>query len=261
MVLHEAAGLTVGISSWPEEERPRERLLRRGAEALTDAELVAILLRVGMRGASAVDLARQLLEQFGSLRGMAEAPALALLEVKGLKGAKAAQLAAAMEISRRVALAPGPQRRKILSTAQAGAYLRERLRALPEEHFRVLYLNRRNALLTDALMARGDTGAVHVSLRQIISRALQANASALIAAHNHPSGDAQPSESDRLLTKDLIAATRPLGIKVLDHLIVGGEGFYSFADAGLLDEIELECLAPGATEHSPKLARAAGERA
>ena len=124
-----------GISSWPEEERPRERLLKRGAEALTDAELVAILLRVGVRGLSAVDLARQLLERFGSLRAMAEAPTLALLEIKGLKGAKAAQLTAAMEIARRSVLMSGEQRQKITSTEQAGEYLRDRLRALPEEHF------------------------------------------------------------------------------------------------------------------------------
>ena len=245
-----------GISSWPEEERPRERLLKRGAEALTDAELVAILLRVGVRGLSAVDLARQLLERFGSLRAMAEAPTLALLEIKGLKGAKAAQLTAAMEIARRSVLMSGEQRQKITSTEQAGEYLRDRLRALPEEHFRVLYLNRRNVLLSDVLIARGETAKVHVSLRQIISNALQVNASALIAAHNHPSGDAKPSESDRLLTKDLIAATRPLNIIVLDHLIVGGEEFYSFADNGLLDELELECLAPGSTKMSPRLSRA-----
>lgn len=247
---------TGGIASWPEEERPRERLLSRGAEALTDTELVAILLRVGVRGASAVDMARQLLESFGSLRAMAEAPTLALLNVKGLKNAKAAQLTAAMEIARRVALAPDGRRRKILNTTQAGEYLRERLRALPEEHFRVLYLNRRNVLLNDFLVARGDTGSVHVSLRQIVSRALQTNASALIAAHNHPSGEAQPGESDRLLTKDLIAATRPLAIKVLDHLVVAGEDFYSFADSGLLDELEWECLAPGTAAPAPKLARA-----
>lgn len=245
-----------GISTWPEEERPRERLLKRGAEALTDAELVAILLRVGVRGLSAVDLARQLLERFGSLRAMVEAPTLALLEIKGLKGAKAAQLTAAMEIARRVTLMSGEQRQKITSTGQAGEYLCGRLRALPEEHFRVLYLNRRNVLLNDVLIARGDMAKVHISLRQIVSNALQVNASALIAAHNHPSGDVRPSESDRLLTKDLIASTRPLNIKVLDHQIIGVEDFYSFADNGLLDELELECLAPGTTERSALLVRA-----
>lgn len=177
-------------------------MLVRGAEALTDAELVAILLHVGVRGTNAIDMARQLLESFGSLRGLAEAPTLAFLDVKGLKKAKAAQLAAAMEISRRIALTPGEGRKRITSTSQAGAYLCGRLRALPEEHFRVLCLNRRMALLADFLVARGDVGAVQVSLRQIVSRALQVNASALIAAHNHPSGDTEPSESDRLLAPE-----------------------------------------------------------
>ena len=245
-----------GISSWPEDERPRERLLRRGAEALTDAELVAILLRVGVKGASAVDLARQLLEKFGSLRAMTAAPTLALLDIKGLKGAKAAQLAAAMEISRRSTAMSGEERQRIKSTQQAGEYLCGRLRALPEEHFRVLYLNRHNVLLSDILIAQGETAKVDISLRRIVAHALQMNASAIIAAHNHPSGDAQPSESDRLLTKDMIAATRPLNIKVLDHVVVGEDTFYSFADNGLLDELEIECLAPGSTEKAAKLIRA-----
>ncbi len=247
---------STGISSWPKDERPRERLLKRGAEALTDAELVAILLRVGVKGASAVDLGRQLLEKFGSLKAMTEAPTLALLEIKGLREAKAAQLTAAMEIARRSALVSGDNRQKILNTKQAGEYFRERLRALPEEHFRVLYLNRRNVLLSDILIAQGETAEVKISLRQIVSNALRVNSSAIIAAHNHPSGGVEPSESDRLLTKDLIAATRPLNIKVLDHVIIGGEEFYSFADNGLLDELEIECLAPGVTEKAPRLKRA-----
>ncbi|MGO8927627.1 MAG: RadC family protein [Limisphaerales bacterium] len=244
-----------GIVSWPEEERPRERLLSCGPQALTDAELVAILIRVGFKGTSAVELARQLLNQFGSLRAMVQAPVLALLEVKGLKGAKAAQLLAAMEIARRIAVPTKRAQLQIKSTSAAADYLRERLRGLPEEQFRVLYLNRRSALLDDALIAQGAVDSVLPPLRNIITRALQANASALIAAHNHPSGAAEPSESDRLLTKDLIAAARPLGLKVLDHVIVGAEATYSFADSGLLDELELECLAPGAPGRQPAFTR------
>lgn len=244
-----------GIVSWPEEERPRERLLTRGAQALTDAELVAILIRVGFKGTSAVELARHLLKRFGSLRAMVEAPVLALLDVKGLKGAKAAQLLAAMEITRRAAVPTKRAQLQIKSTSAAAEYLRDRLRGLPEEQFRVLYLNRRSALLDDALIAQGVVDSVRPPLRNIIARALQANASALIAAHNHPSGAAEPSESDRLLTKDLIAAARPLGLKVLDHVIVGEEASYSFADSGLLDELELECLAPGSPGRLPPLSR------
>lgn len=245
-----------GIASWPEDERPRERLLKRGAEALTDAELVAILLRVGVKGVSAVDLARQLLERFGSLRAMTSAPTLALLDIKGLKGAKAAQLAAAMEIARRSTAVLSDERQRIRSTQQAGEYLCGKLHALAEEHFRVLYLSRRNILLSDVLISHGDTSKVDVSLRRVVAHALQANACAIIAAHNHPAGDPEPSESDRLLTKNMISATRPLNIKLLDHVIVGENTFYSFADSGLLDELEIECLAPGNTEKAAKLMKA-----
>jgi len=226
-----------GIVSWPEEERPRERLLSRGPLSLTDAELVAILIRVGFKGTSAVELARQLLKRFGSLRAMVEAPVLALLEVKGLKGAKAAQLLAAIELARRVAVPTKRRELQIKSSGAAAEYLRDRLRGLPEEHFRVLFLNRRNALLDDALIAQGAVDSVRPPLRNIIARALQVNASALIAAHNHPAGVAKPSDLDRVLTKDLLAAARPLGLTVLDHLIVGEETTYSFADSGLLDDL------------------------
>jgi DNA repair protein RadC len=231
-------------------------LLSKGAQALTDAELVAILIRIGVKGLNAVDLARQLLRKFGSLRAMVAAPAMALLEVKGLKTAKAAQLIAAMEIARRVSV-PAKRRQLILkTTAAASGYLSERLRGLGDEQFRVLYLNRRNALLEDALIAQGSVDGVHPSLRNIVARALQVNASGLIAAHNHPSGAAEPSESDRILTQDLIAACRPLGLRVLDHTIVGEDATFSFADSGLLDELELLCLAPGDAGRRAKLTKA-----
>jgi DNA repair protein RadC len=233
-----------GIVSWPQEERPRERLLSKGPQALTDAELVAILIRVGFKGKNAVELARDMLAQFGSLRSMVEAPALALLSIKGLKGAKASQLIAAIEIARRTSI---PSQRGALvlkSTSAATQYLRERMCSLAEEHFRVLYLNRRKALLADVLIAQGSVHSVQPRLRNIIARAMQVNASALIAAHNHPSGSAEPSESDRLLTQDLIMVSRPLGLQVLDHIIVSEDAAFSFADSGLLDELELLCLAP-----------------
>ena len=230
-------------------------MLSKGAQVLTDAELVAILIRVGVKGTNAVEMARQLLTQFGSLRAMVEAPVIALLEVKGLKGAKAAQLIAAMEIARRVSVPAKRGQLVMKSTAAAGKYLRERLRGLSEEQFRVLYLNRRNALLEDTLIAQGSVHSVCPSLRNIVARALQVNASALIAAHNHPSGAAEPSESDRMLTQDLIAASRPLGLKVLDHVIVGEEKTFSFADNGLLEELELLCLAPGELGRHLKLAK------
>ena len=138
-----------GIVSWPEEERPRERLLSRGPQALTDAELIALLIRVGYKGTSAVELGRQILKRFGSLRAMVEAPVIGLLDVKGLKGAKAAQLTAAMEIARRVVVPTKRGHLQIEGTNAAADYLRERLNGLPEEQFRVLYLNRRKGLLDE----------------------------------------------------------------------------------------------------------------
>lgn len=248
-------GESRGIISWPEEERPRERLLTCGPHALTDAELIAILVRVGFQGTNAVELGRQLLKQFGSLLAMAEAPLSALLDIKGLKGAKVAQLAAAMEIARRVSLPDKRELLQIKGPSQAGEYLKGRLRGLPDEHFRVLYLNRRNRLLDDMLIAQGAVDGVRPPIRNIVSRALQVNATCLIAAHNHPSGSIEPSESDIILTKDLISATRALSIKILDHIIVGEEKTYSFADSGLLDELELECFAPNPAKRNLKRAR------
>ena len=233
-----------GIAKWPEDERPRERLLARGSHALTDAELLAILLRVGMQGKSAVELGRELLIRFGSVPGMMAAPISAWEGIKGLGDAKLAQLQAALELGRRASLPGSREKTVIKSTRQAAEYFTSRLRGLAEEHFRVVYLNRQGRLLGDALIAKGTVDQVHPPIRSIIAQALQANASALVAAHNHPSGAAEPSEVDKLLTRDLLAACHPIGIKVLEHIIVAADGHYSFADSGLLDELALEMLAP-----------------
>lgn len=233
---------SAGIISWPAEERPRERLLSRGAHALTEAELIAILLRVGMKGKSAVELGRNILTRFGSLRAAMNAPITAWQDIKGLGTAKIAQLQAAMELGRRVTL-PGEHNGICFKkTSEAATYFSARLRGLACEHFRVAYLNRQGRLLDDCLVVEGTVDNTLPSIRTIVSRALQANASALIAAHNHPSGAAEPSESDRLLTHDLIAACQPIGIRVLDHIIVAENNHYSFADSGLLDELKLQVM-------------------
>lgn len=233
-----------GIAQWPKGERPRERLLSHGPHTLTDAELLAILLRMGVQGKNAIELGRELLERFGSVQGMMAAPLSAWEGIKGLGDAKLAQLVAALELGRRAAL-PTLQEKTILkSTRQAADYFTARLRGLPDEHFRVAYLNRQGRLLEDALIAQGTVDIVHPPVRSIVARALQTNASALIAAHNHPSSAAEPSEADQLLTRDLIAACHPLGVKVLEHVIVTDDGCYSFADTGLLDELGMETLAP-----------------
>ena len=233
-----------GIGCWPEDERPRERLLSRGSQDLTDAELIAILLRVGVRGKSAVEMGHDLLKQFGSLSAMKCAPLAAWQGIKGLGTAKIAQLQAALELGRRAVL---PQKREeilIKNTRQAADYFKVRLHGLAEEHFRVAFLNRNGRLLNESSIAQGTVDTVRPHIRTIVAHALRTNASALIAGHNHPSGKAEPSESDQLLTRDLIAACHPIGVKVLDHVIVAGDGHYSFADTGLLDELGLETLTP-----------------
>ncbi len=145
-----------------------------------------------------------------------------------------------MEIARRISVPSQRGSLDIKTTSAAADYLRERFRGLGEEHFRVLYLNRRSALLEDALIAHGTVASVRPHLRPIIARALQLNASGMIAAHNHPSGMAEPSESDRLLTRDLMVAALPLGLRMLDHVIISEEGTFSFADSGLLGELSIE---------------------
>lgn len=234
-----------GIKAWPESERPRERLLSGGPNSLTDAELLAILLQTGIRGKSAVEFSREILNIFGDLQGLSQATLAALLEIRGLGSAKVAQLSAAIELGRRVAL---PKERTgklcIKSTQAAQEYFSARLRGLPEEHFRIVYLNRQGRVLEDALITAGSVDKVRPSIRMIVSKAIQLNASSMIAAHNHPSGVAEPSESDKLLTQDLIAATRPMAIRLQDHIIVGESAAFSFADSGLLDELEFDCLAP-----------------
>lgn len=233
-----------GIRQWPEDERPRERLLSRGPHTLTDAELLAILVRIGVQGKSAVELGRDLIKRFGSVQGMLSAPLSAWDGIKGLGDAKRAQVLAALELGRRSALPTIREHTIIKSTQQAAKYFDARLRGLADEHFRVAFLNRQGRLLDDALIAQGTVDTVHPPIRSIVARALRVSASALIAAHNHPSGSAEPSDADKLLTRDLVAACHPIGIKVLEHLIVAADGHYSFADTGLLDELSLETLSP-----------------
>lgn len=230
-----------GIVSWPEGDRPRERLLRQGPHSLTDAELIAILLRVGIKGVNAVELARQILKKFGSVRALLDAPLSALLEIKGLKGAKAAQLVAAMELARRTSLPDSRQRIIFKKAKESAEYFRSRLQGLTEEHFRALLLNRRGVLLEDTLLAVGSVNKAGPSIRLLVSRALSANASAVIVGHNHPSGLSEPSESDKLFTEELFKVFTSIGVKLLDHVIVGDGSVFSFADSGLMDEILLSC--------------------
>jgi len=226
----------MAISDWPEAERPRERLLKLGAEALSDAELLAIFLRVGVRGKTAVDLARELLARFdGSVGRLADASPQALAQLPGLGPAKAAQLAATLELARR-ALAEEMKSADLLSSpAAVRDWLRLKLGGLPHEAFAALWLDARNRLIGHEELFRGTLTQTSVYPREIVKRALAHNAGAVIFAHNHPSGLAEPSAADEALTRNLKEALALVDVRLLDHFIVVGQAPpFSFAERGLL---------------------------
>ena len=224
----------MAITDWPAAERPREKLIELGAEALSDAELLAIFLRVGVTGKSAVDLARDLLTQFGSLNGIFAATEHELSQVHGIGSSKYAQLQAIFEMSRR-ALAEQLQQRDVFKSPQAVRdYLVLKLGSLTKEVFLVLFLDTQNRLLATEEMFSGSLSETSVYPREVVKRALHHNAAAVIFAHNHPSGIAQQSQADELLTKQLKQALALVDVRVLDHFIVAGNNTLSFSERGLL---------------------------
>ncbi|KIZ52042.1 MULTISPECIES: RadC family protein [Pseudomonadaceae] len=224
----------MSIKDWPAQERPREKLLERGAQALTDAELLAIFLRTGVAGKSAVDLARQLLGEFGSLRALLEADLAAFSAHLGLGPAKFSQLQAVLEMGRRH-LAEGLKRDSALeSPQQVRDYLKARLRHEPHEIFGCLFLDTRHRVLAFEALFHGTIDGASVYPRQVVKRALAHNAAAVILTHNHPSGIAEPSQADRLLTTRLKDALALIDVRVLDHFIVGDGEPLSMAEYGWL---------------------------
>ncbi|WP_323149163.1 RadC family protein [Pseudomonas oryzihabitans] len=224
----------MSIKDWPAQERPREKLLEQGAQALTDAELLAIFLRTGVAGKSAVDLARQLLSEFGSLRALLEADLPAFSAHLGLGPAKYSQLQAVLEMGRRH-LAEGLKRDSALeSPQQVRDYLKARLRHEPHEVFGCLFLDTRHRVLAFEALFHGTIDGASVYPRQVVKRALAHNAAAVILTHNHPSGIAEPSQADRLLTTRLKDALALVDVRVLDHFIVGDGEPLSMAEYGWL---------------------------
>lgn len=221
------------ISDWPEAQRPRERLLRGGPEALSDSELLAIFLRVGVAGKSAVALARDLLDHFGSLHRLLHASAGEFGALHGLGPAKYAQLQAAVELTRR-AVAEEFQRKGMCSPEAVREYLRHQFALRPHESFVVLFLDVKNRLITLREMFRGTLTHTSVYPREVVKSALQCNAAAVILAHNHPSGAPEPSEADLRLTASLTQALALVEIRVLDHFVVAGTRMHSFAEHGQL---------------------------
>lgn len=224
----------MSIKDWPAQERPREKLLEQGAQALTDAELLAIFLRTGVAGKSAVDLARQLLGEFGSLRALLEADLAAFSAHLGLGPTKYSQLQAVLEMGRRH-LAEGLKRDSALeSPQQVRDYLKARLRHEPHEVFGCLFLDTRHRVLAFEALFHGTIDGASVYPRQVVKRALAHNAAAVILTHNHPSGIAEPSQADRLLTTRLKDALALVDVRVLDHFIVGDGEPLSMAEYGWL---------------------------
>lgn len=223
----------MSITNWPEAERPRERLITKGAAALSDAELLAIFLRVGTKGKSAVDLARDLVGKFGSLHGLFSASYEQLTAVNGMGEAKFVQLQAVLEMAKR-ALHEEVKLADALSNPHAVRdYLRMTLARLPHEVFVAVFLTAQNRVIAVDELFRGTLTQTSVYPREIVKRALAHNAASVILAHNHPSGEASPSQADRTLTKTLAEALSLIDVRVLDHFIVAPGASLSFAEQGL----------------------------
>ncbi len=223
----------MAITDWPVDERPREKLLQRGAHALSDAELLAIFLRVGIKGKTAVDLSRELLQGFGSLRQLFDADAQKFCAVHGMGEAKYVQLQAVLEMSRRY-LAEKMRRGDSLADPDAVRfYLTAKLRDYRFEVFSCLFLDNRHRVIEYEEMFRGTIDGASVHPREVVRRALHHNAAAVIFAHNHPSGIAEPSQADERITQRLKDALHLIDVRVLDHFVIG-DSIVSFAERGML---------------------------
>ena len=222
------------VSQWPCHERPRERLIHDGAESLSDAELLAILLRTGVQGASVVELARGLLKNSGGVRGLINMPVNDFLQLHGMGIAKYAQLQAAAELGKRILKQTIEKHVSFQSSEQTKDFLRLKLRDKPHEVFAVLFLDSRNQLIAFQELFRGTINGASVPVREVVKEPMKYNAASLIVAHNHPSGVAEPSIADERLTKTLQQALSLLDVKLLDHIVVGETECWSFAEQGLL---------------------------
>lgn len=221
-----------GIKSWPEGERPRERLLRDGGHSLSDAQLLAILLRTGREDASAVSLAMELLTRCGPIQNLPQMASAELCRVHGIGPAKAAQVLAAIELGRRVAAAPLAPRMRIRGSADVVRHYRPHLRDLKHEVFVALLLNGKNQVLREAHISTGSLTLNIVHPREAFREAIKEGAAAVLFLHNHPSGDPTPSREDRELTARLREVGELVGIPVLDHIIIGDPRHVSFAESG-----------------------------
>ncbi len=222
----------MAITHWPKDERPREKLALRGAGALSDPELLAIFLRTGVKGKSAVELARELLNKYGGLRQILNAGD-ALAENQGLGPAKCAHLQAALELGKRYLTEKLEREGPLTNPRQAADFLTHKLRDRPREVFAVVYLDNRHHVLHYEELFHGTLSGATVHAREVVKHALRHNAAAVIFAHNHPSGIAEPSQADAALTIKLQEALNLVEVRLLDHLVIGDSEFVSMNDRGL----------------------------
>lgn len=224
----------MSYANWPPMERPREKLLAAGVNSLSDAELLAVFLQTGIRGKTALELARDLLVYFGSLSSLIDANFKELCAQPGIGVAKAASLAAMKELSLRQLLEGLKSRDILTSSAATRDYLRARFKSCEREVFSCLFLNNQHHVMELEELFRGTIDGAAVYPREVVKRALYHNAAAVIFAHNHPSGIAEPSQADIAITRKLKTAMQTIEVRVLDHLVIGADEVISFAERGLL---------------------------
>ncbi|HPG38252.1 MAG TPA: DNA repair protein RadC [bacterium] len=222
------------IPDWPQDERPRERMLNHGPEALSEAELLAILLRTGSGKKTSVDLARNLLKSHEGLRGLDQQPISVLCEEKGIGLAKACQIKAALEIAKRLVQQKVRVKEQLSSSEDAYHYVHLRMRDLTHEEFRVVFLTNHNDVIAERMLFSGSVTESVVSARNIVQLAIELSAVKVILLHNHPSGNPNPSAEDKMVTQKIIKACSFFDVIVLDHIVIGNDSYYSFADHGLI---------------------------
>ena len=230
------------IRNWPEDDRPREKLLRYGEHTLSNAELLAILIRTGVSGKSAVDLARELLGKFKTFRAMSSIDISEFKQISGLKDAKISQIKAAIELGRRMMSEEKVLKGIIKSSSDVADYLMPLMRDLKKELFKIMLLDKRNNLTDVVDMEMGTIDEVNPYIRDILLTALKYQAPAIIMVHNHPSGDIEPSGADKSLTRNLIIVATTMELRIFDHIIVGENRYFSFADEGLIEEYEMQVI-------------------
>ncbi|WP_347052977.1 RadC family protein [Flavobacterium olei] len=221
------------ITDWAEDDRPREKLMLKGKSALSDAELIAILIGSGSRNESAVDLSKRILVSAGGINSLAKLSVSQLTKFKGIGEAKAITIIAALELGRRRKAEESPELKKITSSKAVFEIMQPEIGELPHEEFWVLFLNNSNAVISKSQLSKGGITGTSVDIRLIFKLALENSATGLILCHNHPSGNLKPSDADKKITRKICDAGDNLDVKVLDHLIITESKYYSFVDEGI----------------------------